>query len=370
MSLDKRGASIALVVQTPPELGGANHYEKSLCEIMVSLCEELGIELCVFAPASLGQTASNWKIIETSPFDNLRILVSRFCKKSKLFRTAFSKQISDLKIDAVYFTSPNKFASDASLPLVISTVWDIGHRELPFMPEMSSWGRWFLREIYFRTSLKNSKFVITDSVVTIKNLQKFFDLPSTKAIAIGLLPANHKIPGGQPLQDGKYFIYPAQKWRHKNHKTIIRAMIKVLEIDSSVKLVFTGSDKGEGKRIQKLVRKLDLEWAIVDLGFVSEHDLLNLEAFATALLMPSLLGPTNIPPLDALRFGTTAIVSDSHEFPSDIQNKLTVVKGRSVKAWSDAMIHALNSDRKPPIVHDLNPAVKKLKVLIRSIVQI
>lgn len=364
--------SLGLVLQSPPESGGANHYETALAQMLKSICSENDVALTIFAPKEF-ESPSNIQEIKGERKDVIKLAVMQWIPKriTELFRrrisTAFSKQAESLGIDAIYFASPNRLAVDRTLPQVITTVWDIGHRDLPLLPEMSSRGRWLLREFYYRYSLKNSRFVVTDCSATSSKLEKIYGVPENKIFSIGLLPLNHELPNGSRLIPGKYFIYPAQKWRHKNHRTILKSFKQVLEKDATLKLVFTGSDKGEGKKIHREISALGLETNVLDLGFVTKEDLVNLQFHANALLMPSRLGPTNIPPLDAINLGTLAIVSDAHKFDDEIQNLLTVVPAKNPNLWAKAMLEALNKEGPARFEHSSTKAELTLTEMLESL---
>lgn len=370
--MDRKVRSLALVLQSTPESGGANHYEMAIAQILETVCQEIGIKLHIFVTSDRSENlekGSTWN----DRFDDVKLIFQALLPKRLRFilrqtvETTFSKMIAGFGVDAVYFPSPNKFAVDRTLPAVISTVWDIGHRDLPFLPEMSGKGRWLLRELYFRVSLQNSKFVITDSLTTGEKLQKTYGVSESKILSMGLLPMNHDLPRGARLIDDTYFIYPAQKWRHKNHTTVLKAFKKVLASEPSLKLVFTGSDKGEGKKIIRQIAALGLTKSVLDLGFVSQETLINLQHHAVALLMPSLLGPTNIPPLDALNLGTHAIVSDAHSFEVEIQNMLTVVPATNSDMWANAMLDALVKKAPPSLRHSSDKAKKALGAMLESL---
>jgi glycosyltransferase involved in cell wall biosynthesis len=362
---------LALVLQSPPSAGGANHYEKALHNLVKQICDKNNITLHVFSSVE-GQKHDQTFSIHESKKDYFKLGLSLLFGREvpflkKFLRTDFSKKMFLMGIDYVYFASPNKFALDVTLPKIITTVWDLGHRELPTMPETGGNGRWFLREIYYRRTIRMSTYVVTDSEKTIANLERFYGSSSESMVSIGLLPVNHDGGMEPPIFGYSYFLYPAQRWRHKNHSTIIRALKLVIEEQSHLKLVLTGTDKGEGRRTNNLVKRLGLSKAVVDLGFVEEKELVNLEKYAVALLMPSLLGPTNIPPLDALNLGTPVIISDVHEFPPEIQSKMVVVPALDHKKWAEAMIGLLSKPRPVPITHSSYLPLLKLEKLFLSL---
>jgi glycosyltransferase involved in cell wall biosynthesis len=106
-----------------------------------------------------------------------------------------------------------------------------------------------------------------------------------------------------------------------------------------LRLVLTGSDKGFGVQISKWIKELELESDVIDLGFVAERDLALLISKAKALAMPSRLGPTNLPPLEAILLGVPAVVSDAHKFDAYPDEMVSFCNPDNAEQWAEA-IHA------------------------------
>jgi glycosyltransferase involved in cell wall biosynthesis len=112
------------------------------------------------------------------------------------------------------------------------------------------------------------------------------------------------------LTIGKYFFYPAQFWAHKNHCNLLLAFKEICEKYPELQIVFTGSDKGNLNYIIRLVANLKLNDRVLFLGFVSNQELFTLYSNALALVMPTLLGPTNMPLLEARELNCPIVCSN------------------------------------------------------------
>ncbi len=99
---------------------------------------------------------------------------------------------------------------------------------------------------------------------------------------------------------GKYIFYPAQFWPHKNHIRLLKALTK---LDASFNLVLTGYDHGNLSYVKHKVAEMRLTDRVKILGFVKSEELVLLYRNAYALVYPSLFGPDNIPPLEAMAVG-------------------------------------------------------------------
>ena len=80
--------------------------------------------------------------------------------------------------------------------------------------------------------------------------------------------------------------------------------------DQIVHAVFCGSDCGNLKFVLNLAKEHRVETQIHYLSFISNELLFAYYSNATALVMPSFFGPTNLPPLEAMQLGIPVIVSD------------------------------------------------------------
>ena len=112
------------------------------------------------------------------------------------------------------------------------------------------------------------------------------------------------------LSKNKYFFYPAQFWAHKNHIGLIYSFKSFLTSYPGYKLVLTGSDKGTLDHVRKTVNSLGLQDSVLFMGFVSTEEMNALYRNATSLIMASYMGPTNMPPLEAMELGCPIICSD------------------------------------------------------------
>jgi glycosyltransferase involved in cell wall biosynthesis len=113
---------------------------------------------------------------------------------------------------------------------------------------------------------------------------------------------------------GRYILYPAVNWPHKNHYRLIEAfrfLCRDLAVPE-VKLVLTGASCVE-HREHFYKGLLEQSWAqgrVVNLGFVSNLQLYMLIKGAEALAFPSMYEGFGIPVLEAMRIGTPVIASD------------------------------------------------------------
>jgi glycosyltransferase involved in cell wall biosynthesis len=201
----------------------------------------------------------------------------------------------------------------------LTVVWDLQHRQHPFFPEVSSRGEWQRRENFFSQVLKRAAYVVTGTNANKKEVQTFYGIPEVR---IRILP--HPTPRFA-LEDGpkdtsilaqfrlppNYVFYPAQFWSHKNHASILRAILLLKEKNNlRLPVVFTGSDMGNETYVRQLVKTLQLDDQVFFLGHVSRSALRALYQNAFVLCYISFLGPLNLPPLEAFALGCPVIAAD------------------------------------------------------------
>jgi glycosyltransferase involved in cell wall biosynthesis len=211
-------------------------------------------------------------------------------------------------IDLVWAVQPLGFKLD--IPY-LTTSWDIAHRITPYFPEVSSKRGQMLKRERICASVFSGAFRII--VGTERGKQEITTAygVNPERITVNPLPvdAYHLLPSTN--RNSTQIIYPANFWPHKNHLLLIKALSKLNNrSDLKVNLVLTGSDKGTLSAVKSLVADLELQDFVQFFGFVSESELVNLYLSSSLLVFPSLIGPDNLPPLEALSFGCKVAVSD------------------------------------------------------------
>ena len=108
-----------------------------------------------------------------------------------------------------------------------------------------------------------------------------------------------------------YIFYPAVRHPHKNHRNLVDAL-KILrsKFKIDLQMVFCGGDTAYTGSLKEYINNQDLNDHILFLDFVENDILPYLYLDAFIMVMPSLIGPTNIPPWEAFKTGTPAIYSE------------------------------------------------------------
>lgn len=361
---------VGLVLQTEPSSGGAHSFEAAFQRELLVACNLAGYDLVSFYPDSLAITKADknlrYKLTPTRMgMAHLRaqpILYRLLCfvglGASNLERVAQRQNV-----DILIFASPNHLAPGIHRFPLASTFWDFGHVDLPQASETALGGLWGWREDLYQKTLRRSITVFCDSFATAKRLESEYKVPSERITRIGLLP---NVENAEAIHfDKPHFIYAAMFWPHKNHLMLLRAFRQFLDSsDTETYLILTGEGKS-GAKIRAFARELGLQDNVKFEGLVSRHRLSGLIRGSLGLLMPSMLGPSNLPPLEAALLGVPAIISDNHSM-EDLLSGGTYVDVSSEEDWTNGM-HSLLKGVVSPATPTMIPVASLLEEELRRI---
>lgn len=241
-------------------------------------------------------------------------------------------------IDLYYF--PEHPNINVSIPYIY-TVWDLGHRTTPQYPEVSENGIWQQRENLYQKMLPKALRIITGNETGKKEIIKYYNIDENK-IRICEFPVSDFCFGEEVkpsfINEEEFFFYPAQFWAHKNHKCIVEA-IKILkdEYNLTPKVYLTGSDKGNRKNVEQLISKYNLNNQIIFTGFVKDEELKYMYTHATALVYASMMGPNNMPPIEATYLGCPVIITNLEGHIEQLQDTAIYFDGNNPRELAEDM---------------------------------
>ncbi len=222
-------------------------------------------------------------------------------------------------VDLIIF--PKQFLKAVNNFPFISMNWDAGHKSTFAFPELL--GDFDFRENWYQVDVQKSLAIFVESESSKDEFMKFYSIPEKKVRVVPLFAGGvidmqvsseeqERILSKLKLEEQSFFYYPAQFWAHKNHYNLILAFKKLVsdQKNENLRLVLSGSDKGNKKYIQSVIKSNRLEKHVVVLDFIPNEEVYTLYRKSIALVMPSFLGPTNMPLLEARALETAVICSD------------------------------------------------------------
>ena len=351
--MDKLKIAVYLDADYKPQVGGGYSYASKLVELIDQYAFEERIEIVFISEAKLGTNSfsksflhipKNQFISECWSFGKkLRLKISSLLPSgTKMMKEMIEAQQSAINakvvsflhenaIDLIYYLKPE--SNPYNMPYIM-THWDLGHKTMFAFPEATQDGNFEKREKYHRIELQKAFAIFTESETSIDELvfheridkARIFVLPLMPGKVVGIdvsLAVQSDILKKWSLENGQFYFYPAQFWAHKNHYALVQAFAIVSQKNPNVKLVLSGSDKGNKKYIEELVSQLNLSEKVLFVGFISDEEVFALYKNAIALVMPTLLGPTNMPLLEAHALGCPVLCSNLSGHQRQMGDKAT-----------------------------------------------
>jgi glycosyltransferase involved in cell wall biosynthesis len=267
----------------------------------------------------------------------------------------------DHAIDLVVYAAPSPLSFEVGIPY-ITAIHDVQHRLQPELLEVSDHGEWQSREYVYRNSAVHATAVLVDSEVGRDQFLSFYGAYGVEPARVKVLPflpasyvtqpsleERRRVRAAYGVPD-RYLIYPGQFWPHKNHARIIQALEQLkLSRKQEIAIVFCGSHSGELRErqfrlINDMAEYCGVAAQVSYLGYVPDPDVAALYADAVALVMPTLFGPTNIPPLEAWACGCPVLSSDIEGIREQLGDAALLVDPRSVAALANGISEIWTND--------------------------
>jgi glycosyltransferase involved in cell wall biosynthesis len=324
---------IGIVLELPLDVGGG--FQQSLTDIIwmrewaqtadidvtvyttlrdnVAILRDLGIESTYLKLGWLDHLFLFLKYIGS--FDLLQYAL-RLCPP-------FEKRLMRDGIDIVYFTTTSNWNLVLyKLPFII-TIFDGCFRDSPEFDEVREFAQFERRDTVWRSACTKAALVVTNANELIDMLCRRYAMERERAVCIPFSPSPYVVRSNEATQEADaailrkhgleagFLFYPAQFWSHKNHGTILLAMRLLRDSGHRHTLVLCGSNRGWRSTLEALVAEHGLADSVRILGFVPSAELGAFYRSATALVMASYFGPTNLPPLEAWAAGTPVIYPEA-----------------------------------------------------------
>lgn len=335
--MDNKTLNIAVFIGSDLQSGGGYQYEYKVLDILKKYHhdENIAFKFYGFKDDILhdyGDLNLSIEIIKENIFQKLHrhclsniYLYRLFNKINQGFSSIEKKLLAD-NIDLVYFLSPSLASQGLSNIPYIFTLWDLGHLDFLEFPEVSYERQFESRELVYTKSLKKAVKIIVDSDYGKKYAISKYNLDEKRVEVLKFLPNIRTAQSNQNINIKKkydlkndYIFYPAQFWAHKNHMYILKA-IKILREEKKVDIdvVFAGSNKGNLQYILDKAKEFRIDDLVHYIGFAPNDEIPLLYKQSLALVMPTYLGPTNIPPLEAFAYEATVCYSDTPFFREQV----------------------------------------------------
>ena len=223
------------------------------------------------------------------------------------------------KID-LYFCP---FGSLWPRPLPIPSVVTLVDIQEVFYPGYFSDVDLFSREYHYPGSTRMADRVITISDFSKKTIVKHHRISPYKVRVVHLCSDKRFYRTDEvsclpkvPLPDEDFIIYPANRWKHKNHDTLLRALqwLKAAR-GLKIKAVFTGHDVPNCYPLARKASEYGLDGQVYSAGYVTVEELACLYSKARIMVFPSLFEGFGIPLVEAMTVGCPVVASNVTSLP-------------------------------------------------------
>lgn len=361
--MKKMKIAVWLNYDLPPQVGGTFSYVERLIRSIDDYQFSNELDIC-FATSLFVKTGSLRKEILRlqTPFEWLLSKIPLFKKIRLLQRIArrlgnstYKKQLERHGVKFLFY--PSQFVRPIKNIPFIASHWDIAHRSTFAFPEFS----FYLqdeRDRYYKDFLPRALMVLVESEAGKRELIRYSGLNDER---IGVVPIfagscaslnvseieQEKVLSKLGLDKFKYFYYPAQYLAEKNHYAIIEALSLITAKFPDYKVVFTGSSSkalfGTLNYLQSEVIKLGIAEKVVFAPFQSIEGVYSLYKKACAHIMASYVGPTNMPPLEAMFVGCPVICSDISGHKEEMADAAIYFDPKNSKQLADAMVEMIEN---------------------------
>jgi glycosyltransferase involved in cell wall biosynthesis len=278
---------ISLLTLVPGVVGGSETYARELCRALGRVGEQ---EYRVFLPSIAEDAADGLpaRIVRRYPAaadmrGRVRAMAGGLLRGGPLRRELELGSLAGIH-----------FPLSVMIPLVSSppaatTILDLQHE---FLPE--NFPRWELayRRYLYGASARRSRLVIAISEHGRETLVERLSLPAERVRTIHLGVDLERFSPADVTRE-PFLLYPANRWPHKNHATLFRAM----ELLPGYRLVLTGYDGPVPDGVDSR-------------GRVPHDELVDLYRRASALVFPSRYEGFGQPVLEALACACPVACSD------------------------------------------------------------
>lgn len=341
--------NIGIYLATDPFGGGTYQYNLSIIKALDSL-DKQKYQITAFCHAE------DWKKLVPADFKTiisgrpifLRVLgrlykmLDTSAEGYRRFAWLFNPIIRDINksnCDVVIYPSQDTVSYQTNKKS-LSTIHDLMHRYEPHFEEYQN-GEYEKREKHYSMMCKYTDGILVDSTIGKQHVIESYDVNEKKVSVLPFVPPTYLLESKDVDVKNKYYLpddylfYPAQFWEHKNHINLLEALKILKDRNIQVNLVLVGSKKNNYLKVMQTIDDLGLKNQVYILGYVSNDEMASLYKNATATAFVSLIGPTNIPPMEALTLGSPLICSDAYGMPEQVEDGALLVNPKSPEDIAD-----------------------------------
>jgi glycosyltransferase involved in cell wall biosynthesis len=326
---------IGLFLEAEPNAGGIFQYSQAMLEALTTLAQSgYDVQIACTSEAWRAELAHvplpvTWLRhgrfgLRLGKIFKLLLLPGWLVRPLSALLNPVYPQMKRMKCDLWIFPAPDALAYQLPLP-ALTAIHDLMHRYEGRFPEVGGGLRYYVRDHRFGAMARWARGVLVDSEVGRQQVVDSYGVSPARIHPLPYIPPRSILERQTGVDvvakyglPEKFFFYPAQLWEHKNHKRLISAGAALKEKYPDIHFVFTGRGRHSHDDIHAHAAAEGMLEHVTFLDYVPADDLPDLYRRARALVMPTFLGPTNIPPLEAFACGCPVAISGIYGMPEQL----------------------------------------------------
>ena len=282
----------------------------------------------------------------------LNHLIDRLLYVAKCIRAQSKSILREIGADLLFcpFTAP--FYYEPGVPTVC-IIYDLQYKTYPeFFHKIDA----MQRKQTFVDACNKSTFLAAISDYTREAAIMHGNLEKNRIRTIYLRMANRLTAADESdngllcrlgLTHQRYFLYPANFWKHKNHEMLITAFSCAChnKLEPDIRLVCTGAPGARRDWLKHACNMMNLDDRIIFPGYLPEKDLSILLTNSLGIIFPSLYEGFGLPIIEAMAAGVPVACSNSTSLPEVSGDAAILFDPRIPEQIANAIITLANDKR-------------------------
>ena len=304
-----------------------------------------------------------------------------FCN---IFYRKVAKKINSYNCDVLYTPSNFLFPYNINAKTIIS-VHDIQHIQYPW--QFSKFQA-LNRKIHFELSAANANFFLVNNEHLKKELAQKLNIRPEKIFTVNECIDTTAFSQRQGNLDilkkynlpNEFLFFPAQFLPHKNHITVLRALLLLNEMyNLQVPLVLIGTKSKASDTMFDFINKNKMK-DVFNLGSIPFEDIISLFQSARYVITASLHESSSLPILEAIAAGTPVIASKipgieelSEKFKVNLfeAQDHEALAALLLKIWSDSSLRQMQTHHNDQIIgqYERSAVVDQYETLFNTLAE-